>query len=189
MAFAKLWLLGILAAVLVVAASPPSPNPVIVRNEILAQEQQPVGAIATAYPDAATAQVAAAEERLSTQIEATRQAVQASASEAAAATAAFAERISQLERRLQTTEGGLAEQREATASAVTLAERIGQLQVSLQAAERQAAEQKAVLSEVRGTIAAPLTITWVLTALAGAGGLGAAYIAVRRLRGRGAKRD
>jgi hypothetical protein len=60
MVFAKLWLVGLLVAVLFVAAVPPTSAPIIVNNEVPGQEPETVTA-APPCPDLTTAQVAAAE--------------------------------------------------------------------------------------------------------------------------------
>ena len=72
MTFVKLWLLGILAAVLVAAATPPSSAPVTVTNEV--PVQQPAMSVPgdPPCPDTATTQVAAAEERINGLIERNR---------------------------------------------------------------------------------------------------------------------
>jgi hypothetical protein len=150
MVFAKLWLLGILAAVLVSAATPPSSAPVIVKNEIPNQEQQVIAPTVQPCPDTAV-EIAAAESRLGDRIDAARRELQSDVAESATGVAALTERVAQLEKRAE-------------------------------AAEAQVAEQTAEVRRLHGTVSAPVTMTWILTALAGAGvGVGA-YFGLRAWR-------
>ncbi len=159
MVFAKLWLAGILVAVLFVAATPPSSAPIILRNESRTAEPPPVVATEPC-PDTSSTHVAAAEERMTSRIDATRKELQAVLSDTATSTASLA------------------------ASTTALQERIAQLETRLAAAEAGAADQRAEARAIREAVAAPMAMTWILTALAGAGLLGSGYLIVRGLRAR-----
>jgi hypothetical protein len=153
MAFAKVWLLGILAAVLVVAATPQSSTPVIVNNAVPAQQQAISVPVVQPCPDTATTQVAAAEERLSGLMERNRQESQTEIAQATASTAELGGRLSQIEERLRV-------------------------------AESQATERKADVQSIRGSMVAPLVMTWVLAAFAAVVALVAGYSALRTRRAR-----
>jgi len=77
MVFAKVWLLGILVAVLFVAATPPSPAPIIVNNKIPEQEKAAATPAVQPCPDLAGPLVAEAEGRLVERVERHRQELQA----------------------------------------------------------------------------------------------------------------
>lgn len=111
MGFAKLWLLGILAAVLVTAATPPSSAPVVVNNEVPAQGQVMPVPIVQPCPDTTTAQVAAAEERISALMERNRQEFQTEIAQATASTAELGGRLSQIKERLRVAESQATERK------------------------------------------------------------------------------
>lgn len=111
MTFVKLWLLGILAAVLVAAATPPSSAPVTVTNEVPAQQQAIPVPVVQPCPDTTTTQVAAAEERISGLVERNRQEAQDLVARAAASATEIGGRLSQVEERLRTVETQDAERR------------------------------------------------------------------------------
>ena len=111
MVFAKLWLLGILVAVLSVAALPPSSAPIIVNNQVPAQEQAASVPVVQPCPDTTTAQVAAAEERLSGLIERNRQEFQTETVQAAASAAELDGRLLQIEERLRLAENQVVERK------------------------------------------------------------------------------
>ncbi len=111
MVFAKLWLLGILVAVLSVAALPPSSAPIIVNNAVPAQEQVASAPVVQPCPDTADAQVAAAEERLSSLMERNRQEAQTEIAQATASTAELGARLSQIEERLRAAESQATERK------------------------------------------------------------------------------
>jgi hypothetical protein len=111
MVFAKLWLLGILVAVLSVAALPPSSAPIVVNNEVPAQVQATAVPVVQPCPDTTTAQVAAAEERLSGLIERNRQELQTETAQAAASAAGLDGRLLQIEERLRLAESQVVERK------------------------------------------------------------------------------
>ena len=111
MTFVKLWLLGILAAVLVAAATPPSSAPVTVTNEVPVQQPAMSVPAVQPCPDTATTQVAAAEERINGLIERNRQEAQDLVARAAASTTEIGSRLSQAEERLRTVEAQAAERK------------------------------------------------------------------------------
>ncbi|MCX6101542.1 MAG: hypothetical protein NTV92_09050 [Candidatus Bipolaricaulota bacterium] len=111
MVFAKLWLLGILVAVLSVAALPPSSAPIIVNNQVPAQEQAASVPVVQPCPDTTTAQVAAAEERLSGLIERNRQELQTETAQAAASATELDGRLLQIEERLRFAENQVVERK------------------------------------------------------------------------------
>ncbi len=168
MVFVKLWLVGLLVAVLFVAATPPSSAPITVKNEIPAQEQVPVVPAAQPCPDTATAQVTAAEERLSSVAERNRQELKSEIAQAAASATKLEERVSQVD-------GGLSQ----------VGERLSQIEERLRVAESQATERKADVESIRGAMVAPLVMTWVLTGLAAIVAVVASYVALRARRARG----
>jgi hypothetical protein len=149
MVFAKLWLLGLLAAVLFVAATPPLSSPIIVNTP---EQGQPASTpVVQPCPDTATPQIAAAEERLNSLRERDRQELKAEIAQATTPMAETDQRLAQLEERLRL-------------------------------AEDQAAARKADVENLRGTMVAPLVMTWVLTGLAAIVLAGAAYNAIQARR-------
>jgi hypothetical protein len=111
MVFAKLWLLGILVAVLSVAALPPSSAPIVVNNEVPAQVQATAVPVVQPCPDTTTAQVAAAEERLSGLIERNRQELQTETAQAAVSATELDGRLLQIEERLRLAENQVVERK------------------------------------------------------------------------------
>jgi hypothetical protein len=111
MVFAKLWLLGILVAVLSVAALPPSSAPIIVNNQVPAQEQAASVPVVQPCPDTTTAQVAAAEERLSGLIERNRQELQTETAQVAVSATELDGRLLQIEERLRLAENQVVERK------------------------------------------------------------------------------
>ena len=111
MVFAKLWLVGLLVAVLFVAAIPPTTAPIIVNNELPGQD--PASAIAPAQPcpDVTTAQVAAAEGRMVELLERNRLELQTEIAQIVAATAEADQRMTQLGERLRLAENEAAERK------------------------------------------------------------------------------
>jgi hypothetical protein len=168
MVFAKLWLLGLLVAVLIVAATPPTWAPIIVRNETPAQEQVTVVPAAQPCPDMATAQVAAAEERLNGLVERNRQELKNEIAQAATSATRVNEHLSQVD-------GNLSQ----------VGERLSQIEERLRVAESQATERKADVESIRGKMAAPLVVTWVLAGLAAVVAVLAGYGVLRARRARG----
>jgi|GEM_PF-1147511 len=171
MVFAKLWLLGLLAAVLIVAATPPTWAPIIVRDETLAHEQVTMAPAAQPCPDTATAQVAAAEERVSGLVERSRQELKSDVAQAAASTTRVSEHLSQVD-------GSLSQ----------VGERLSQIEERLRAAESQATERKADVESIRGKMVAPLVMTWVLAGLAGVVAVLGGYGVLRARRARGERK-
>lgn len=116
MVFAKLWALGVLVAVLIAAATPPLSAPVIVRNELPAQGEATPALVAQPCPDTATAQIAAAEERINDVIERNRQETHSLLSQADVSAVGLADRLSQLDERLRIAENQAAERKADTES-------------------------------------------------------------------------
>jgi hypothetical protein len=111
MVFAKLWLVGLLVAVLFVAAVPPTSAPIIVNNEMPGQDPAAVVTAAAPCPDVTTAQVAAAEGRMAELLERNSQGLQTEIAQAGAATAEVDRRISQVEERLRLAENQATERK------------------------------------------------------------------------------
>jgi len=111
MVFAKLWLVGLLVAVLFVAAIPPTSAPIIVNNEMPGQDAATVITAAPPCPDVTTAQVAAAEGRVVELLERNRLELQTEITQAGAATAEVDRRMSQMEERLRLAENQAAERK------------------------------------------------------------------------------
>jgi hypothetical protein len=111
MVFAKLWLVGLLVAVLFVAAVPPTSAPIIVNNEMPAQDTAAVVTAAPPCPDVTTAQVAAAEGRMGELLERNRLELQTAITQAGAATAEVGRRMTQMEERLRLVENQAAERK------------------------------------------------------------------------------
>lgn len=111
MVFAKLWLVGLLVAVLFVAAVPPTSAPIIVNNEMPAQDTAAVVTAAPPCPDVSTAQVAAAEGRMGELLERNRLELQTAITQAGAATAEVGRRMTQMEERLRLAENQAAERK------------------------------------------------------------------------------
>ena len=111
MVFAKLWLVGLLVAVLFVAAVPPTSAPIIVNNEMPGQDTAAVVAAAPPCPDVTTAQVAAAEGRMGELLERNRLELQTEITQAGAATAEVDRRMTQMEERLSLAENQAAERK------------------------------------------------------------------------------
>jgi len=111
MVFAKLWLVGLLVAVLFVAAVPPTSAPIIVNNEMPGQDTVAVVTAAPPCPDVTTAQVAAAEGRMGELLERNRLELQKEIAQAGAATAEFERRMTQMEERLRLAETQAAERK------------------------------------------------------------------------------
>jgi hypothetical protein len=111
MVFAKLWLIGLLVAVLFVAAIPPTTTPIIVNNELPGQDPASVIAPAQPCPDVTTAQVAAAEGRMAELLERNRLELQTEVAQTVAAMAEVDRRISQVEERLNLAESQAAERK------------------------------------------------------------------------------
>jgi hypothetical protein len=102
MLFAKLWLLGLLAAVLFVAATPPSSSPIILSSS--GREQPASVPVVQPCPDVATPQIAAAEERLTSLIERDREEFLSAVAQATAPMAEIDRRLTQIEERLRPVE-------------------------------------------------------------------------------------
>ena len=111
MVFAKLWLVGLLVAVLFVAAIPPTSAPIIVNNEMPGQDAATVITAAPPCPDVTTAQVAAAEGRVVELLERNRLELQTEITQAGAATAEVDRRMTQMEERLRLAENQAAERK------------------------------------------------------------------------------
>ena len=111
MVFAKLWLVGLLVAVLFVAAVPPTSAPIIVNNEMPGQDAATVITAAPPCPDVTTAQVAAAEGRVVELLERNRLELQTEITQAGAATAEVDRRMTQMEERLRLAENQAAERK------------------------------------------------------------------------------
>jgi hypothetical protein len=111
MVFAKLWLVGLLVAVLFVAAIPPTSAPIIVNNEMPGQDAATVITAAPPCPDVTTAQVAAAEDRMGELLERNRLELQTEITQAGAATAEVDRRMTQLEERLRLAENDVPERK------------------------------------------------------------------------------
>ena len=111
MVFAKLWLVGLLVAVLFVAAIPPTSAPIIVNNEMPGQDAATVITAAPPCPDVTTAQVAAAEGRMGELLERNRLELQTEIMQAGAATAEVDRRMTQMEERLRLAENQAAERK------------------------------------------------------------------------------
>jgi hypothetical protein len=111
MVFAKLWLVGLLVAVLFVAAVPPTSAPIIVNNEMPAQDTAALVTAAPPCPDVSTAQVAAAEGRMGELLERNRLELQTAITQAGAATAEVGRRMTQMEERLRLAENQAAERK------------------------------------------------------------------------------
>jgi len=111
MVFAKLWLVGLLVAVLFVAAIPPTSAPIIVNNEMPGQDAATVITAAPPCPDVTTAQVAAAEGRVVELLERNRLELQSEIAQAGAATAEVDRRMTQMEERLRLAENQAAERK------------------------------------------------------------------------------
>jgi hypothetical protein len=111
MVFAKLWLVGLLVAVLFVAAIPPTSAPIIVNNEVPGQDAATVITAAPPCPDVTTAQVAAAEGRMGELLERDRLELQTEITQAVASTAKVDQRVTQLEERLRLAENDVAERK------------------------------------------------------------------------------
>ena len=111
MVFAKLWLVGLLVAVLFVAAIPPTSAPIIVNNEMPGQDAATVITAAPPCPDVTTAQVAAAEGRVVELLERNRLELQTEITQAGAATAEVDRRMTQMEERLSLAENQAAERK------------------------------------------------------------------------------
>jgi hypothetical protein len=111
MVFAKLWLVGLLVAVLFVAAIPPTTAPIIVNNELPGQDPATAIAAAQPCPDVTTAQVAAAEGRMLELLERNRLELQAEIAQTVATTAEVDRHISQVEERLSLAESQAAERK------------------------------------------------------------------------------
>ena len=111
MVFAKLWLVGLLVAVLFVAAIPPTTAPIIVNNELPGQDPASVIAPAHPCPDVTTAQVAAAEGRMVELLERNRLELQTEIAQTVAATAEADQRMTQLGERLRLAENEAAERK------------------------------------------------------------------------------
>jgi len=109
MVFAKLWLVGLLVAVLFVAAVPPTSAPIIVNNELPAQDPATVITAAPPCPDVTNAQVAAAEGRLGELLERNRQELLVKITQVDASTAGIDQRVMQVEERLRLAENDAAE--------------------------------------------------------------------------------
>jgi hypothetical protein len=111
MVFAKLWLVGLLVAVLFVAAVPPTSAPIIVNNEMPGQDTVAVVTAAPPCPDVTTAQVAAAEGRMGELLERNRLELQTEIAQAGEATAAVERRMTHMEERLRLAETQAAERK------------------------------------------------------------------------------
>jgi len=111
MVFAKLWLVGLLVAVLFVAAIPPTSAPIIVNNEMPGQDAATVITAAPPCPDVTTAQVAAAEGRVVELLEHNALELQSEIAQAGAATAEVDRRMTQMEERLRLAENQAAERK------------------------------------------------------------------------------
>jgi hypothetical protein len=111
MVFAKLWLVGLLVAVLFVAAIPPTTASIIVNNELPGQDPATVIAAAPPCPDVTTAQVAAAEGRMVERLERNRLELQTEIAQTVAAAADADQRMTQLGDRLRLAENEAAERK------------------------------------------------------------------------------